>query len=226
MAKKKLTGAALAESRVRSQGADAANVYSLPVNPDFQEPNVVDKTRGVEYPGAAENVQAEQGIARRVLDVLMPKNVSEWIGTMARRRGGNEGLARDLVAMKHDPNAKSEYKNMLRALQRAGPSTARSESHVGISKKLYRERIALLRIREAKHLVIGVRGLWHIEDEEKYRVFNSDPRERSHVEAAIDALRLDGAGFISAVIDIAAEYVQPYAPELLKTHELRVEVSG
>jgi hypothetical protein len=219
MASKKLTGAALAQSRVHASQGEGAKIYHLPVNPGFAEPNVVDKTRGVEYPGASENVYAEQGIARRVIASLQPPNLESWIRGQIARRGGAGNVARALLA-RTTPNAtKAQYKAQLRKVE---------EWRQGKYKKAAGGnalRVGLLRLEGARHLVIGVRGLWQIDEKEFFRVFNSDPRETAHVQAALDALRLDGAGFISAVIDIANEYTQPYQAQLLNTHELRVEVN-
>lgn len=227
--KKRLTGAALAESRVhKGKLPDSPYiVYNLPVNPGFDEPNTPDRARGVDYPGASENVQAEQGIARRVIKSLQPDNLEHWIRGQIARRGGAADVARSLLAM-NTPNAtRAQYRAQLRKVE---------EWRQGKYKKAAggnAARVGLLRLKEAKDLVIGVRGLWLLpsrtkstEMEERYHVFNSDPRETAHVQAAMDALRLDGAGFISSVIDIVGEYVHHSGgAELLRTHELRLEVN-
>lgn len=252
--KKELEGAVYAETRVRDQKADGADVYSLPVNEGFEDPNEPDQDRGVEfdpYP-AMENGEAEEGITRHVLAALFPEKIALWIAQTEARKGGLPRLAADLVAMLPNPDQKPTKKsptareadeaNMLRALQRSGPAkkAGRKEEHGGMSKPLYRKRIALLRLTEAPHLVIGVRGWWQIDEKDTYRVFHTEPRESEqkrhpsrwrgagtsdHVAAVLTAFRKDGAGFIDAVITAANEYTQPYEAILISTHELRVEVS-
>lgn len=224
--RRRLTGAALAESNVKPQRAEGATVYSLPVNPGFGPPNIVDQARGVEYPGAIENTQAEQGIARAVMKALQPANLQGWIRGQVKRKGGANNVARSLLAM-DTPNATHrQYRAMLRKVEEWGQGKYKSAARANA------KRVALLRLREGKHLVIGARGVWLLpdrsnsaEEEERYHLFMSDPREARHVQWAIDALATDGEGFIAAVIEVVGEIVHTGEPELLRTHELRVEVS-
>lgn len=228
---KRLSGAALAADRVRRQPADGATLYSLPVNPGFAEPNEVDEARGVEYPNAIENIQAEQGIARRVMRSLQPANLQGWIRGQIRRKGGANYLARQLLSM-DTPGAaelgarERKYRAMIRKVEEWREGKYRTAA--GNNAK----RIMLLQLREATRLVFGVRGLWELPDrnnspdtEERYTVFFTDPKE--HANLAKDALRHDGDGFIDLVRVAVAELVHNAGSEvtLLQTHELRVELA-
>lgn len=229
---KRLTGAALARARVRVSRPDGATIYSLPVNPGFAEPNEPDEARGVEYPGAIENIQAEQGIARRVMGSLQPENLQNWIRGQIRRKGGANNLARQLLAQ-DTPGAAElgsrdrTYRAMLRKVEewregkykRAGGKNA--------------VRVGLLLLREARHVVLGVRGLWELPDrgdsaqvEERYMLFNTEPGEGGHATLAREVLRHDGDGFIDLVRVAVAETVHNAGGEvtLLQTLELRVEL--
>lgn len=266
--KKKLTGAALAQSKVIDTSKDSRFKLSLPVNEGFADPNEVDRTRGVDYEKreAPENREAERGIGAAVLAGLFPANLSRWIAETAARKRGLPGLAADLVAIlpneKQKPTKKldaraADVAAMLRALQRSAPAhkEGRKEEHKGgIRKALYRERIARLRLREARDVVIGVRGYWRITELSKtgyisedatglvsFRVFNSDPSIPVQLQEARAVLEAGGAGFIETVIASANGIVRGDKPEtlqemiqatqarasaeLLRTHELRVEVS-
>lgn len=197
-------------------------VYSLPVNPGFADPNIIDRNFGVEYPNAPENRQAEQAITQQVLQDAVPGKLGPWIARAGRRKGGLPQLASDLVALKPNPAATSSKKDiaaMLRALQRAGPPQKgdRKESHGTIRKALYRDRIGLMRVREAKHLVIGVRGWWQFSQERKFTVFNTDPGDRREIA---DILANDGEGFIARV-DAESKH-----GDLERTHEVRVEIGA
>lgn len=227
--KKKLTGAALAESRVLLQKLPDSpyDNYSLAVNYDFDEPNKPDKYRGVEYPDAPENRQAEQGMVRHVIKQLQPANLQSWIQQLVASKGGGRTgsaeAARSLLAMDTPDPTKHQYKAMLRKVEEWGHGTyktaARGNAH----------RVGLLRASQAKHLVAHVRGWWEFGETypAKYTNFKTDPTYPKEVNAILDALRNDGAGFIELVIQSAKDQMEhdSAVPDLVQTHELRLEVN-
>ena len=223
---KRLTGATLAESKVRVGRGDAVRVYTLPVNPGFADPNEPDRERGVDYLQAIENDQAEMGIARRVMGGLLPPNLASWVRGQVKRRGGTRRLAEALVAMKHDPkHPDTEVRNLQRKLQeyteeKPGKGAGKYKKLGGLNAA----RVGLLRLTEAKHLVVGVLGIWVFSHDARYTTVNTDPGDQDARERAIEALRSDGSGLIPLVEAWLHDEAPQAAPNLVKTHLLRVEI--
>jgi hypothetical protein len=204
---------ALGRVIVRGQGL----LYTLPVNPQFQDPNAIDPDRGVDMPrldieGGEEDyatlpTEATLGqaamVARLALQ-MVPGDLQlrSWIGAQAKRRGGLGGLADVLMSMAPVPAAKARAAHrasLLRALQRSGPAQleTRQQQHATIRNPDYRQRIGRLAFTETKNrVVLGVTGHWDLGDDvstsDVFRRFNSnlDPSDAGQAQVDRRARRI------------------------------------
>lgn len=233
------TAAQVARRRVirRAQG----EVFTLPVNPQFKDPNKIDESRGVDYPEARECALAEAGMAIAVQNSLFSRlPLRTWLGRQFRRRGGAARFVDDLLGLEPAPAGADPEKfrrALLRSVERAGPAASeagRKQSHGSIRNLAYQRRIAhyvLETGRRKPEVVAGVTGVWEEEHgdgvkREVYRGFRTDPDEPEEVKAVFAALmRPDGAGLIETVIEAANSREYSYLVNLVALHGLHIELT-
>ena len=216
-----------ADRNVKVRRDGPAVGVGLPVNPGFADPNEIDRARGVE-PDAAEQGQAERAVAQRTLRELFPKTLRLWIYRQQRRRGGRVGLVDQLIAMKPIPartkplppaalrrglTAEDVYKaSLLRAIERSGPAVkpGRKESHGTLAKADYRERVALLALRESQ-VVLAVNGKWAFVWEggrrEYYNWMYTDLSDPTELEEARAIVAHEGDGLVDYVLKVNDERI-------------------
>ena len=232
------TAAQVARRRVIVRSA--GEVFTLPVNPRFAEPNRIDETRGVSYAPtpAAEVALAEAGMAIAVQNqIFKGLSLRSWLGRQFRRRGGAARFVDELLGLEPPPAGADAHKfraALLRSVERAGPAKKgeRKQSHGSIRNIAYQRRIAHYVVATHRpELTAGVTGLWEedlappAKPIETYRGFRTDPDDEEEVAMALDALmRPDGAGFIEAVVYAANNRGYAYAVRLLALHGLHVEL--
>ena len=234
MAQKKLSGQARINSIVQIRHAGRAFAAVLAVNPGFAAPYVMDKKRGVEVEGIEppplEMAQAERAVAERTLAQLIPERTLRlWIWRQQRRRGGMGGLVDALEAMKPLPagrDKKLHRQALKRALERSGPAKApgRKEEHKGIVKADYRDRIALLILRESQ-VVLSVFAYWAIVQENDRQEFYArkwtDPT--MDLREAQEIIARQGQGLVDYVREVNARR-EHYPLIVVVLHQVLVQV--
>ena len=234
------TAAQVARRRVIVRSA--GEVFTLPVNPRFAEPNQIDERRGVDFiPGSTPEIAlAEAGMAIAVQNqIFKGLSLRSWLGRQFRRRGGASRFVDELLGLEPPPAGADAHKfraALLRSVERAGPAKkgegSRKQSHGSIRNIAYQRRIAHYVVATHRpELTLGVTGLWEedlappAKPVETYRGFRTDPDDEEEVTMALDALmRPDGAGFIEAVVYAANNRDYAYAVRLLALHGLHVEL--
>ena len=184
------------------------SVFTLAVNEGFQG-RTITAEGGVDYPDAAEVRLAQAGLALAVIQTLQPPDLAAWAQRVGRRSGGNPRLAEQLVALAPDPkHSETAQRNMLRKLQEWGQGKYKRAS--GINAR----RVALYRLStEAERFHLGATGHYLINEDERFRRFNTQPDEEREALAALGTP--DGAGIIAAVITSANKQAEPYEVDLL-----------
>ena len=203
---------------VRDQG----EVFTLPVNEGFGDPNTISSERGVD-PDASEARLREQGMVLAVQRAVMPANLRAWVRSLQRRKGGNRRLAEELVAMEPDPEHEAtDVRNMLRKLQEW--AQGKYQRAAGRNAR----RVARLVIAEADYTLLGVTGFWVMDDgkvkegQAIYRRFNTEPEHDDMARGILQSP--DGSGFIDLVVTAANGIIKPYGVELVHLNGLHVEV--